>query len=49
MKVQTDKTSEATTIRISAETRERLLKLGSMPDSYDDVIKRLLDKIDQIK
>lgn len=36
---------EKTTIQISLDTKSRLDKLGFKNDSYDDVIKRLLDKL----
>lgn len=34
---------KTTTVRITTETRDRLLALGEMGDTYDDVIKWLLD------
>jgi predicted CopG family antitoxin len=34
--------SETTTIRIRKETRERLVKLGSKSETYDDIIQRLI-------
>ena len=34
-----------TTIQISAETKERLSKLGIKGDTYDAIICRLLDKL----
>jgi len=33
---------EKTTIKVSKKTAEKLRKLGTMGDSYDDVVKRLL-------
>jgi len=33
-----------TTVQITTETRDRLIALGGMSDSYEDVIKRLLDE-----
>jgi hypothetical protein len=32
-----------TTIRISTDTRARLTAIGGMGDTYDKIIKRLLD------
>ena len=36
--------SEAPKIRVSPETRERLKDLGKKGESYDDVIRRLIEK-----
>ena len=36
-----------TTIRISQETKNRLDKHGGKPDSYEDIVKRLLDEIEK--
>jgi hypothetical protein len=33
---------KSTTIKVSMETRAKLSKLGTMDDSYDSVIKRLI-------
>jgi len=35
---------EETTIRITVETRDRLKKLGKKGETYDKIIRRLLDK-----
>ena len=35
--------NEPTTIRLSMETKNRLDKLGAKGDSYEDIVKRLLD------
>lgn len=35
-----------TTIRLHEDTKERLTERGSMHDSYDDVVNRLLDATD---
>ena len=35
--------TNTTTVRITIETRDRLIALGGKGDSYEDVIKRLLD------
>jgi len=35
---------EETTIRISVETRDKLKKIGRKGETYDDIIKRLLDR-----
>lgn len=32
-----------TSIQISIETRERIIRLGIKNESYDDVLKRILD------
>ena len=34
-----------TTIQVSVETKETLSKLGIKGDTYDGIIKRLLDKV----
>lgn len=36
--------NKITTIKLSVETVERLKAAGRMGDSYEDVIKRLLDQ-----
>lgn len=33
---------KSTTIKVSMETRDKLSKLGTMDDSYDSVIRRLI-------
>ena len=33
-----------TTIRVTEETKERLVKLGSKNESYNSIIMRVLDK-----
>ena len=33
-----------TTIKLKVKTQKRLLKLGYMGESYDDVINRLIDR-----
>lgn len=38
-----------TTIRVSDETHERLRKLGSKGDSYEDIIRRLLDEVEEVE
>jgi len=35
--------ANTTTVRITTETRDRLVALGGKGDSYEDVIKRLLE------
>jgi predicted CopG family antitoxin len=37
--------NEKTTIQVDIETRSRLEKLGVKGESYDDVIRRLLDEL----
>lgn len=39
--------AEETTIRISKELKERLRKRGEMGESYEDVIRKLLDKVEK--
>ena len=34
-----------TSVQVSPATRERLAKLGIMGDTYDDIVRRLLDKL----
>lgn len=36
--------SGKTNVQITTETRDRLIALGGMNDSYENVIKRLLDE-----
>jgi predicted CopG family antitoxin len=36
---------DITTIQVSKNVREELKKLGSMGETYDDVIKRLIEKV----
>jgi len=38
---------EKTTIQISLENKSRLDKQGGKGDSYDDIITRLLDKVEK--
>ena len=38
---------EKTTIQISLDNKNRLDKLGGKGDSYDDILTRLLDKIEK--
>jgi predicted CopG family antitoxin len=38
---------EITTIQVSKEVREMLKELGKMGETYDDVIKRLIKKIQE--
>jgi len=38
-----------TTIQVSVETKDRLVKLGVMDDTYDSVIQRLLKELSDIK
>lgn len=42
-----EKTVES--LKIKASTKERLLKLGRMKDSFDDVINRKLDELEACK
>ncbi len=39
--------NNSTTIRISIETKKRLIELGNLEDSYNSVIEKLLDAYDQ--
>jgi hypothetical protein len=34
-----------TSIQVSVETKDRLTKLGIMGDTYDTIVRRLLDKV----
>lgn len=36
---------EYTTIRIKVSTRDEILKIGKMNDTYDDVIMRLIERV----
>jgi len=36
--------SDKTTIQVSAETKERLDAIGLKKDTYDDIVRRLLDQ-----
>lgn len=36
---------DITTIQVSKDVREELKKLGTMGETYDDVIKRLIKKV----
>ena len=38
-----------TTIRVTIDTRNRLAKLGSKDDSFEDILKKLLDQNEKIK
>jgi len=46
MVVQTEYANGGTTIRVTIGTKNRLVELGSKNESYDDIIKRLLDEHD---
>ena len=35
---------EETTLRVSKKTRDRLAKIGSKDETFDSIIKRLLNK-----
>lgn len=37
-------TEKKTSIQISVDTKERLVKLGRKDETYDDIIRRLLDQ-----
>lgn len=39
--------AEETTIRVSKELKERLRKRGEMGESYEDVIRKLLEKVEK--
>ena len=41
--------SEYTTIKVKSNTRDKLQKLGSMADSYDTVIERLLNEHEELE
>lgn len=38
---------DKTNIQISRANRNRLAKLGSKGDTYDDIISRILDEVEQ--
>jgi len=38
---------EYSTIRVKKETKKRLSKHGGFKESYDDLINRLLDKVEE--
>lgn len=38
--------SEATTIPVTKEIRERLKKYGMKGETYNDILKRLMDEVD---
>jgi hypothetical protein len=38
-------TDKITSIQVSVETKDRLTKLGVMGDTYDSIVRRLLDKV----
>lgn len=40
---------EKTTIGINSDTRKRLVSYGGFQDSYDDVINRVLDELEELK
>jgi hypothetical protein len=42
-----EKNKDITTIQIRRETRQRIGKLGSMNETYDDFINRILDHWEQ--
>jgi len=39
---------DKTNIQISLKNRERLIKLGSKNDSYDDILDRVLDEYEKL-
>jgi hypothetical protein len=43
------KMNKITTIKLSKETLERIKKIGNMGESYEDVIKMLIDEHIKIK
>jgi predicted DNA binding CopG/RHH family protein len=40
---------EKTTIRVAESTKERIKERGEMGMSYDDVLNRILDRIDELE
>ena len=44
---ENEKQEEDTTIKVKQTTRSRLLEKGSMGESFDDVINRILDENDK--
>jgi len=49
MTTQSQMQETTTTIRVTFDTRNRLAKLGSKDDSFDDILKKLLDQNEKIK
>lgn len=43
------KPEEKSTLRISHELKERLRQKGEMGESYENVIRKLLDKIEKVE
>ena len=41
--VESFRMSETTTIKLKKETRERLAKIGRKKETYDDIIRRLME------
>ena len=41
--------TEYTTIKISQATKERLLDRGTMRDSYETLLVKILDRLDEIE
>ncbi len=41
--------AEKTTIQLDVTTRNRLAEFGRKPESYDDLVNRLLDEIEEYK
>jgi hypothetical protein len=39
---------DKTCIQVSVETRERLIKLGSKNESYEDILQRVLDQLEEL-
>jgi hypothetical protein len=40
---------EKTTVALSVEVKKRLDVLGNKADTYDDIVRRLLDQLDKLK
>jgi hypothetical protein len=40
---------EKTTIAVTVETKKRLDAYGGKVDTYEDIIRRILDRLDQVK
>lgn len=45
---QDSKTIGATTVQILLDTRDRLQRIGKKGDSWDDIIRRILDEYEVI-
>lgn len=47
--VNNKKITDKTTVALSKTVKQRLDALGTKVDTYDDIIRRLLDALDKVK